>query len=166
MIDATIDLHRYTEVQPRTDPRIRTGMLMMAGVGVDVAVIAAIVAASGLDVHALAVRVLVDAIVLLTLVAYITLSTRSAVAQLRQQIVGDVVTQVSAVVATRIVNLLHEELAARGAAVEALTREVARQRGQLNAGLRDLADVVQRVETYLKTDIETVYDLGAQSARD
>ena len=183
MIDATIDLHRFTEVQPRTDPRVRTGMLMMAGVGLAIAAIAAIVSMASIDVHILAVRLLADAIVLLTLVGYISLSTRSAVAQLRQQIVADIVGQVSAVVAHRVVNAIEGEATRayaagredRGANVRltalvegqaALTKELARQRGQINLGLETLTEAVERVETFVKADIGVAYDLGAQSTRD
>lgn len=184
MTDATIDLRRYGDVQPsRMDPRVRTGMLALLAAVLGAAAIPILVSLGGLNVHLLAVRLLADAILLLTLVAYISLSTRSAVAQLRQQIVADIVVQVSAVVANRVVNAIEGEATRayeagrrdREAAVrltalvecqDALTKELARQRGQLNLGLHELAEAVERVETFVKADLGVVYDLGQQSARD
>lgn len=172
MTDATIDLRNYTESQHGgLDPRVRTGILTMVGAAAGTAGIAALASGGRLDLHLLAVCVLANASALCTLVAFISLTTRSASAQLRQQIVGDIVAQVSAVVATRVANTLAAEFGrAAGrqdglAHLEALTREVARQRGQLNRGLGELAEAVQRVEAAVKADIAVAYDLGAQSAR-
>jgi hypothetical protein len=155
----------------------------MLGAGVGVAAIPVVVSLGGLNLHLLGVRLLADAILLLALVAYISLSTRSAVAQLRQQIVADIVVQVSAVVASRVTNALEGEatrayeagrrdsgggvrLAALVECQQALTKELARQRGQINLGLEQLAEAVERVETFVKADIGVAYDLGAQSTRD
>lgn len=173
MTDATIDLRRYGDTQSgRMDPRVRTGMLAMLGVGMGVAAIPILISFGGLNIHILAVRLTADAILLLALVAYISLSTRTAVAQLRQQIVADIVVQVSAVVANRVVNAIDlgrpdgaclTDLATGQAD---LTRELARLRGQTNIALRELAEGMQRVEAFVKADLEVAYDLGAKSARD
>lgn len=178
MSNATIDLRRYGDVEtPRIDSRIRTGIFAIIGAGASATTISILVSLGGFDPHVLAVVFLADTIVLLTLVAYMSLSTRTAVAQVRQQIVGDVVAQVSAVVASRVAHTLEGEVArARGrqdvAALadltqcqQALTKELARLRGQTTIGLRDLADAVERVEGFVKADVAVAYELGKQSTR-
>lgn len=184
MIDATIDLHRLAEVRPsKTDPPVRTAMLTMVVIGAGVTAIAVLIVTGRPDLHVLGVRLISDVVMLFTLALVISTSKSSGVAQLRREIVADVVAQVSAVVAQRVVNRLQGEIEEAIQAVhgrqpddaryetlashqEALTREVARQRGQLNAGLRELAEAMQRVEAFVKADLEVVYDLGAQSTRD
>jgi hypothetical protein len=173
MTDATIDLSRYGDMQSgRMDPRVRTGILAILGVAAGGAAIPVLAATGSLNLHLLAVRLLADAVLLLALVAYISLSTRTAVAQLRQQIVADIVVQVSAVVANRVVNAIEVGrpdgvcLADLAAGQAALTKELARLRGQTNIGLRDLSEAMTRVEACVKADLGVAYDLGAQSARD
>lgn len=178
MTEATIDLRRYGDsCASRIDSRVRTGMITMLGAAVGIVAVVVLVALGGLDPHIVAVRLLADATVLLSLVAYMSLSTRSAVAELRQQIVGDIVAQVSAVVASRVAKTFEGEvgrgredaivgarLAQLAEQQDALTKELARQRGQLNLGMHELSEAVERVECFVKADVEVAYNLGKQSA--
>lgn len=186
MTDATIDLRRVGDGRPpQFDSQPRIGMLAMVGVGAGISALAAVAITGRLDPHLVGLRLVSDAIVLLTLVAVISTSKRSGIAQLRREIVADVVAQVSAVVASRVVARVEgqiedvlvierrrevDRLAAQIEAFrmheEQLTRELARLRGQTNIGLRELNEAVQRVEARVTADLCEVYDLGKQSGKD